>query len=163
MAGRPRCDRKPVYLSPRLACDRALRRIDSLRRRLVQLERLKGGIRPWREPAAVAVDQDETSKRGFLAERFRRGGEFGRVRATFENGDIVRRIIGIACIPLATLPAAWKTGRDFLYARRFTAVLATLRFQCIAQAAWCDGEGMGYASANERPSLTYLPMSGPAS
>ena len=95
--------------------------------------------------SAIVIDQDEQYRRGFFLERFRRGWEFGRVRADFERWGILRRGIGIACMPVAILSTLLKTGRECLRAGRFGDFVATLPFQVAANAAWCAGEAIGYA------------------
>ena len=104
------------------------------------------GFAPWYEPQAVVIDQDENYRNGFFAERFRRGREFGSVRASFERWGVIRRLLGIASMPLAACSALAKAGRDCLRAGRCADFAATLPFQCIAQAAWCAGEALGYAA-----------------
>jgi len=106
----------------------------------------KAGFAPWYEPTAIVVDQDEHCRKGFFSERFRRGREFGRVRADYERWGIIRCGIGVACVPLATVSALAKTGRECLRAGRFADFVATLPFQVTAHAAWCAGEALGYAA-----------------
>jgi glycosyltransferase involved in cell wall biosynthesis len=106
----------------------------------------KAGFAPWYEPTAIVIDQDEHYRKGFFSERFRRGREFGRVRADCERWGIIRRGIGIACVPLATVSALAKTGRECLRSGRFADFVATLPFQVTAHAAWCAGEALGYAA-----------------
>ena len=105
----------------------------------------EAGFVPWYLPSAIVIDQDEQYRRGFFLERFRRGWEFGRVRADFERWGILRRGIGIACMPVAILSTLLKTGRECLRAGRFGDFVATLPFQVAANAAWCAGEAIGYA------------------
>lgn len=106
----------------------------------------RGGFVPWYEPTAIVVDQDERYRKGFFTERFRRGREFGGVRADFGRWGIIRRAIGIAGMPVATLSAVMKTGRACLRGGRFADFAWTLPFQVAAQAAWCAGEALGYAA-----------------
>lgn len=106
----------------------------------------EAGFTPWYEPTAIVIDQDEHYRKGFFSERFRRGREFGRVRADCERWGIIRRGIGMACVPLATVSALAKTGRECLRSGRFADFVATLPFQVTAHAAWCTGEALGYAA-----------------
>ena len=109
----------------------------------------EAGFIPWYEPKAIVIDQDEQYRTGFFSERFRRGKEFGRVRADFERWGILRRGLGIACFPLATFAALAKTGRECLRSGRFADFVATLPFQVAANAAWCAGEALGYAATTD--------------
>lgn len=106
----------------------------------------EAGFAPWYEPAAIVIDQDEHYRKGFFTERFRRGREFGRVRADYERWGTIRRGIGIVSVPLATVSALAKTGRECLRSGRFAAFVATFPFQVTAHAAWCAGEALGYAA-----------------
>jgi glycosyltransferase involved in cell wall biosynthesis len=109
------------------------------------------GFAPWYEPRAIVFDQDENYRRGFFAERFRRGREFGRTRAAWERWGRLRRTLGIAGMPVAAVSAVTKTGANCFRAGRFADFVATLPFQCAAQAAWCAGEALGYAAAEACP------------
>lgn len=104
------------------------------------------GFPPWYEPEAIVIDQDENYRKGFFTERFRRGREFGSVRASFERWGVIRRLLSMASMPLAACSALAKAGRDCVRAGRITDFVATLPFQCTAQAAWCAGEALGYAA-----------------
>lgn len=106
----------------------------------------EAGFEPWYEPKAIVVDQDEQYRRGFLVERFRRGREFGRVRAAHERWGPLRRCLAFVAAPLAASSAVAKTGRACLRGGAFAAFLATLPFQYACQLAWCTGEALGYAS-----------------
>lgn len=106
----------------------------------------EAGFAPWYEPKAIVIDQDEHYRTGFFSERFRRGREFGRVRAAFELWGIIRRGLSIACFPLATFSAIAKAGRECLRSGRFADFFATLPFQVASNAAWCAGEALGYAA-----------------
>lgn len=103
----------------------------------------KEGLIPWYEPAAVVYDLDELYRKGFLAGRFERGKEFGKVRAAFEEWNTARRILGIVCAPLAVISVLAKSGRECHRARRLGDFVATIHLQAAAQAAWCAGEALG--------------------
>jgi glycosyltransferase involved in cell wall biosynthesis len=105
----------------------------------------EAGFPAWFEPKAIVVDQDETCRPGFFSERFRRGREFGGVRARFENWCGVKRTLRILATPLAVISALRVIARECHSGKRLGVFVATLPFLLMAQAAWCLGEAVGYA------------------
>lgn len=103
------------------------------------------GFPPWFEPRAIVTDQDEHYRRGFLAERFRRGREYGRVRAGFENWSRFRRLLRICGTPLALVAAMLTMGRYCRRGSRWRDFLVGFPFLAVGQGAWCLGEACGYA------------------
>lgn len=106
----------------------------------------RAGIIPWFEPRAVVIDQDEALPRGFFRERFRRGREFGAMRARFEGWPRPRLLLRTVLAPLAVLSALSRMAAACRAAGRLRAFAASLPFQAAAQAAWCAGEACGYAA-----------------
>lgn len=105
------------------------------------------GFEVWFEPDAVVNDTDEVYKSQFLVERFRRGKEFGQVRAAFERLSGMRRILCILYTPVAVLIELVKIGRACSQSGRLADFLLTLPLQIAARLAWCAGEACGYAAA----------------
>ena len=104
------------------------------------------GFPPWFQPDAVVVDLDEQYRSGFLAERFRRGCEYGRVWAEFENWSRPRRCARVCGTPLALGSALVAIGRHCLKGSRLDTFLIGFPFLALAQGFWCVGEACGYAS-----------------
>jgi hypothetical protein len=106
----------------------------------------EAGFPAWFEPKAIVVDQDETCRPGFFSERFRRGREFGGVRARFENWCGVKRTLRILATPLAVISALRVIARECHSGNRLGDFVVTLPFLLAAQAAWCAGEAVGAGS-----------------
>jgi glycosyltransferase involved in cell wall biosynthesis len=104
------------------------------------------GFPPRFEPKAIVVDQDEKCRSGLLTERFRRGCEFGEVRADFENWSPVRRALRFLATPLALASALVAIGCECHSAKRLGDFVATFPFLLTAQAAWCGGEAIGFSA-----------------
>jgi len=102
------------------------------------------GFAPWFEPGAVVFDQDEAYRRGFLRERFRRGMEFGRLRADFLRWGGLELAARSLLMPLALFSALLSMASNCRKAGRLRDFLWTLPFQALAQGAWCIGEAVGY-------------------
>lgn len=104
----------------------------------------RAGAPPWLVPdATVAHDHDETAT-VMRSQRYRRGGEFARVRARWENWSEARRWAQVLASPLrlvrvlrqakaATTAAGW--AAEFARSKRLHAGL---------QAAWVAGEARGW-------------------
>lgn len=110
----------------------------------------EAGFPPWFEPKAVVVDQDETLRPGFLSERFRRGREFGGVRASFEKWGPALRLCRFLATPLALISALLTIARECQSGNRLGEFLATLPLLLMTQTAWCLGEAWGYAMTSPR-------------
>jgi glycosyltransferase involved in cell wall biosynthesis len=102
------------------------------------------GFLPWFQPQAIVTDQDELYRWRFLAERFTRGREYGRIRAVFENWSRLRQLLRICATPLALGSALLTIGRHCQRGSRLGDFLKTFPFLCVAQGAWCLGEAFGY-------------------
>ncbi len=102
------------------------------------------GFAPWFEPGAVVFDQDEAYRRGFLRERFRRGMEFGRLRADFRRWGGLELAARTLLMPLALFSALLSMASNCRKAGRLRDFLWTLPFQALAQGFWCIGEAKGY-------------------
>ena len=105
----------------------------------------EAGFLPWFEPKATVLDQDEKFRRGFLTERFRRGREFGEVRAAFENWCSVKRTLRFLVTPVALLSALRSIAQHCRSGKRLGDFLQTFPFLFAAQASWCAGEAVGFA------------------
>jgi len=99
------------------------------------------------QPEALVVDQDEPYRQGFLAERFRRGREYGRVRAEFRNWSPLHRLLRICGTPISLCAALVAIGRHCVRGSRGRDFCAGLPFLVVGQAAWCIGEAFGYATS----------------
>lgn len=106
------------------------------------------GFSPWFEPRAIVTDQDECYRRGFLAERFHRGREYGRERARFETWSRSRRLLRMCGAPLALGSARLTMGRRCWKGSRWRDFVIGFPFLVVAQGAWCLGEAFGYASTS---------------
>lgn len=106
----------------------------------------EAGFPPWFEPKAIVIDQDESYRSGFLSERFRRGREFGKIRAGFENWGAVQRAMRFLASPLALLSALYAIAKECHSGKMFCVFAAAFPFLLIAQTAWCLGESLGYAT-----------------
>lgn len=108
------------------------------------------GFPAWFQPRAIVIDHDETFRRGFLTERFRRGREYGRARAMFENWSRPRRLLRVCGAPLALGSALVTMGRHCRQGSRWRDFLISFPFLAVAQGAWCLGEAFGYATPSSR-------------
>lgn len=104
------------------------------------------GFEPWSEPSAIVHDTDEAFQRQFLTERFRRGREFGEVRAAFERLSGTRRLLCVLYTPFAVVRELVTIGRACRQSGRLTDYLLTLPLQIAARTAWCTGEACGYVA-----------------
>ena len=104
------------------------------------------GFPPWFEPKAIVDDQDKKYRRGFFSERFRRGREFGSVRAGFEKWGHAWRIVRFLAMPVALIFALAAIGRECLYGKRLRAFIECLPLLFLVQTAWCMGEAVGYVA-----------------
>jgi len=103
------------------------------------------GFPPWFQPRAIVTDQDEHLRKGFLAERFHRGLEYGRARAMFEHWSRARRLLRICGTPLALGSALITMGRCCRRGSRWRDFMISVPFLALTQGAWCLGEAVGYA------------------
>ena len=104
----------------------------------------QAGFGPWFVPTAIVTDLDEKYRHGFLLERFRRGAEFGSVRARFEGWTGLQLLVRAILAPVAVLAALAGSANECRRCGRLIDFIATLPFQIAAQTAWCAGEAMGY-------------------
>ena len=104
------------------------------------------GFPPWFEPKAIVVDQDDKLRPGFLSERFRRGREFGEVRADFEKWGPALRLCRFLATPLALLAALRAIAKECHSGNRLGDFVAALPLLLMAQTAWCLGEATGYVA-----------------
>jgi glycosyltransferase involved in cell wall biosynthesis len=114
----------------------------------------RAGLHPWFEPKAIVVDQDEKYRPGFLSERFRRGREFGEVRAEFEQWSCMKRTLRFLASPVALLSAIVAIGRECISGKQFAAFIQTLPILLVAQAAWCAGEALAAVQPSDGRSRT---------
>lgn len=114
----------------------------------------EAGFPPWFEPKAIVIDQDEKFRPGFLAERFRRGREFGAVRAEFGHWNFVKRAMRFLALPLALISALHAIGKECLSGKRLGNFLQAFPFLLAAQAIWCVGEVVGFAFPPWRGKMT---------
>lgn len=103
------------------------------------------GTRPWFAPAARVAHHHGSGPRDLWSERVRRGEEFGRARALFEDWSRPKLALRAATLPGAVLLCLVRAGRNAGTAgwgRRFA---ASLPLQAVGQAAWCAGESAAWA------------------
>lgn len=117
------------------------------------------GFPPWFEPKAIVVDQDEKYRRGFCSERFRRGREFGEVRADFEKWAPALRLCRFLATPLALLAAMRAIAKECHSGNRLGDFVAALPLLVMSQTAWCLGEATGYVAPllGDKTSRRYVP------
>ena len=104
----------------------------------------RAGIDPWFEPLAIVYDQDEEYRKNFLPERYRRGMEYGRLRAGFGRWNKMTLAVRTLIMPLALLSALLTMASNCQKAGRLADFVWTLPFLTVAQAAWCIGEARAF-------------------
>ena len=103
------------------------------------------GVKPWFEPRAIVAHRHPGTTRSFLAERLRRGREFGGMRGDAEGWSRAHAAAYVVAAPL--LPAV-QVARQARYAaaagwgRELTRALPLL---IAAAVAWSAGEARAYA------------------
>jgi glycosyltransferase involved in cell wall biosynthesis len=119
----------------------------------------RAGFPPWFEPKAIVVDQDEKYRRGFFPERFRRGREFGEVRASFEKWGPALRLCRFLATPLALLAALRAIANECHSGNRLADFVTALPLLLMSQTAWCLGEATGYVAPllGDKTSRRYVP------
>lgn len=104
------------------------------------------GAKPWFEPRAIVAHRHSGTTRPFLAERLRRGREFGGMRAEVECWSRAHAGAYVAAVPL--LPAV-QVARQARYAARAgwgRELVRALPLLAAAAVAWSAGEVRAYAS-----------------
>lgn len=119
----------------------------------------EAGFPPWFEPEAIVVDQDDELRPGFLSERFRRGREFGEVRASFEKWGPALRLCRFLATPLALLAALRAIAKECYSGNRLGDFVAALPLLLMSQTGWCLGEATGYVAPllGDKTSRRYVP------
>jgi GT2 family glycosyltransferase len=102
------------------------------------------GHAPWFEPRAIVRHTHGGSLRSLWRERFERGLEFSRVRASWESWSRARLCAYVAAAPVLPFLQLVRGGRDALRSGWGRTFLATLPVQLLGQTAWCLGEARGY-------------------
>ncbi|MBI5086932.1 MAG: glycosyltransferase [Acidobacteria bacterium] len=111
---------------------------------LLSYRLLELGCRPWFEPRIRVWHTHRCNLRGFLAERYQRGADFGRARWRFQSWSRARLALYLAAVP--ALPAVM-AGRSLRYSAgsgRLLEALGALPLIFSGNAAWCLGEAVSH-------------------
>ena len=108
--------------------------------REMQAWRIGSSLAPWSRALAR-----RDLRAGFVRERFRRGTEFGAVRAVYEQWSGRKLIARLAATPLLVGVVLARAARDAVKASWFYRFLWTLPLQMLGHSAWALGEAKGYA------------------
>ncbi len=102
------------------------------------------GLENWFEPRAVVAHRHGGTMAAFVRERFRRGAEFGAVRAVYEQWPGRKLMARLAATPVLIGIVLVRGAQDAAKARWFSRFLWTFPLQLVGHGVWALGEARGY-------------------
>ena len=128
------------------------------------MELVAHGYSLWFEPDACVSHHHIVSERNYVAERFRRGKDFGWTRLQVGHWSSARLIVWllISILPMRLARLLMQTGRIAQHGGALPRYLSTLPTVALGFSAWLAGEASVYAHALRFNKTTVIETASPA-